>query len=119
MEPEKLIPVTKAIKKWSAAEKIAFCKAWEQSGLSRSAYCRREGLSLPKFYSWLKQQTSNNKSQADGMKFIAVPLSMAQPKEEQSLEVKLPNGLQCRFSRVVNIKQICQVIEELQHVHVD
>ena len=53
------------------------------------------------------------------MKFIAVPLSMAQPKEEQSLEVKLPNGLQCRFSRVVNIKQICQVIEELQHVHVD
>ena len=58
MESDKIIPVKKVIRKWSIAEKQAFCKAGEQSGLTRSAYCRREGLCLPTFCSWLKHKTS-------------------------------------------------------------
>jgi transposase-like protein len=119
MESTYPIEKIRVIKKWSAAEKLAFCKSWKQSGLSRSAYCRREGLSLPTLCTWLKRQTSEKKPPA-AVKFIgAAPVPAIQPLEEQSLEVKLTNGLQCRFSRVVSIKQICQVIEGLQHVTTD
>jgi transposase-like protein len=114
METDAIKRERKPTKKWSAQEKLAFCQAWESSGLSRSEYARREGLSASVLCFWLKKRTG---AQGAPIKFVGAPLRLEQANEEQCLEVKLPNGLQCRFPRVINIKQICQIIEELERCH--
>lgn len=118
MEPDKISKESKPSRKWSKEEKLAHCKAWQQSGLSRSAFCRQENLSLPTLCSWLKRQGLTKKS-STAMKFIAALRQEPPYKEEQILEVRLTNGLQCRFSRIINVKQICEVIEGLHHVIAD
>lgn len=118
MELDNIPQARKSTKKRSPEEKLAHCKAWHQSGLSRSAYCQREGLSLPTLCSWLKRAALTKKSPS-AMRFVAASLNETSHKEEQILEVRLTNGLQCRFPRVVNVKQICEIIEGLQHVTTD
>ena len=65
---------------------------WRESGLSQSAYCQREGLKLHCWYYWHKKLTQipadKSRSRND---FIAVEV-MSQARD-QSLSVKLPNGI--------------------------
>ena len=117
MEQDKKTVAKKSVKKWTEEEKQSYCKAWQKSGLSRSGFCRREGLSFPTFCNWLKRQNTASHLAVPRMEFMVAPiLKESSAKEEQILEVRLPNGLHCRFSRVVNINQICKIIEGLQHV---
>jgi hypothetical protein len=44
METDVIKRERKPTKKWSAKEKLAFCQAWESSGLSRAEYSRREDI---------------------------------------------------------------------------
>ena len=118
MEPDKITKVRKVTRKWSIEEKSAHCQSWRQSGLSRSAFCQREGLSLPTLCSWLKRQAPAKKL-PPGLKFMPASLNESFLKEEPILEVRLTNGMQCRFLHIINVKQICEIIEGLQHVTTD
>lgn len=40
---------------FSDEEKAFFCARWASSGLSKSAFCRQEGLPLGSFYKWFDQ----------------------------------------------------------------
>ena len=107
-------PVRKPTQKWTVKEKLAFCQSWEESGLTRAEFSRRTGISTSALCSWIKQRAKEQKA---SIKFVGAPLNLEQQSEEQSFEVKLPNGLQCRFPRVINIAKICQIIEGLQQCH--
>ncbi|WDE03089.1 hypothetical protein SG34_016835 [Thalassomonas viridans] len=84
--------------------------AQKQSGLSKKAFCRQEGLSLSTFYYW--QQLC---SQDDGQTPAIVPLilSEAPSTESASLILTLPNGCQLSFSSALTPQQLKQYIAVL------
>ena len=47
------------VKKLSLPEKIRLCERWEGSGLSKNAFCKKEGLKLPTFWRWYDQLRCN------------------------------------------------------------
>lgn len=47
------------VKKLSLPEKIKLCERWEDSGLSKNAFCKKEGLKLPTFWRWYDQLRGN------------------------------------------------------------
>lgn len=47
------------VKKLSLPEKIRLCEQWEGSGLSKNAFCKKEGLKLPTFWRWYDQLRRN------------------------------------------------------------
>lgn len=47
------------VKKLSLLEKVKFCERWEGSGLSKNAFCKKEGLKLPTFWRWYNQLRQN------------------------------------------------------------
>lgn len=66
--------------------------AWERSGLTQAAYCRRHVLSLPSFGYWrrvLGRLPVVRTSPA------LVPILVGEPEAVvEAIEVRLPNGLQ-------------------------
>lgn len=119
MEANQTSSATKSRKRRSAQEKLAYCEAWQRSGLSRSEFCQREGLALPTLCAWLKKHLTTAILPPQALQFTAVPEVTLKQPEEQMLEIKLTNGLQCRFSRIVDIKQLCKIIGGLQRVTTD
>lgn len=104
-------------------EKITLCKQWQSSGLSRSDFCRRQGLTIATFCHWLKtfaiKSKNKNKKleEATVEKMPFLPLStLASQQEEMKLEIQLPNGLICRFSSMTETQKIKEIIAGLQHV---
>ena len=84
--------------------------AQKQSGLSKKAFCRQEGLSLSTFYYW--QQLC---SQDDGQSPAIVPVifSEAASIQNASLILTLPNGCQLSFSSALAPQQLKQYIAVL------
>lgn len=115
MEEIKVKQIRKAIRQRTAEEKEGYCRTWEGSGLSLSAFCRREGLSVPTFHGWIARRKKVANSPSASIKFSSIPIQPSAPEEHQTLEVKFPNGLQCRFSRVTNARQICDIIRGLHY----
>jgi transposase-like protein len=56
------------------------------SGLSVSAYCKREGICQNTFFNWRKRARD---AQTPPVSFLQLP---AQPVEQQKFELTLPNG---------------------------
>lgn len=89
---------------------------WKSSKLSRTEFCRREGLCLQTFCYWAKQSELKPETKSP-MSFISMPpTGQRQAIDEQFIEIKLPNGLQCRFSKFSDIKIITQLAQGLAHV---
>lgn len=45
----------KGVKKSGFLEKMNLCKKWDESGLSKNAFCKKEGIKLPTFCGWYKR----------------------------------------------------------------
>ncbi|WP_188794213.1 IS66 family insertion sequence element accessory protein TnpA [Dyella nitratireducens] len=78
----------------------AHMDAWRQSGLSQAAYCKQQDLSLSSFGNWLHRRTESTSSTR------AVPLVVAKPSMEASVEIRLPNGWSVRFSVDVESRHV-------------
>lgn len=64
--------------------------AWNGSGLSQAAYCRRHGLSIKSFAYWRRRLR-----RTEGVADALVPIVVADvPTADERIEVRLPNGLQ-------------------------
>ena len=77
----------------TAEEKRHHYETWKASGLSRSTYCKQANLANSVFCKWVKE------IEAGALEFAHIPLqkSVPIPSLTPSLEIKLLNGLQCRF----------------------
>lgn len=96
----------------TAEEKRHHYEAWKSSGLSRSVYCKQADLANSVFCKWVKE------IEGGPMGFVKIPLkeSIAVPSAVQSLEIKLMNGLQCRFSAFDDITLMIKLVQALNHV---
>ena len=113
MENTDVVQATVSRKKVFREDKLHYYQRWKKSGLSRSAFCRREGLRIPTFCKWIKQFEKNKKSEVS---FIPLPIKEEKKVTDQSVEIQFPNGLRCRLSRRVDIEWIQQLIQALHHV---
>ncbi len=84
--------------------------AQKQSGLSKKAFCRQEGLSLSTFYYW-QQLCSLDDEQSPAI--VPVIFSEAPSIQSASLILTLPNGCQLSFSSALTPQQLKQYIAAL------
>jgi transposase-like protein len=97
-------------KQRSLEEKQRHYTCWKKSNLSYKEYCRQHQLSPKTFSGWVKQfqETSGRK-----MEFVSVPLKRQETLENHSLEIKLPNGILCRFSQTWEKDQVIAIVRSL------
>jgi hypothetical protein len=85
---------------------------WEQSGLSQSAYCRREGLTLHRWHYWHKKLS---RSPVSGPKpasnFIPVNV-MASPMSHE-LTITLANGITISGVSAQTLPLLSTVLKQL------
>jgi len=72
--------------------------AWRDSGLSQSAFCRKNDLNLPRFSYWRakilgKTDGSQKLSKVSAGHSLFVPVQTADHRSDAGLRVNLPNGI--------------------------
>ena len=82
---------------------------WKASGLSRTAYCRRESLSLQQLCYWINKSTKSN-AKAATSDFIAVRTPQT-PAADFCLT--LPSGLTLGWSGAVDPDYLGRVVARL------
>jgi hypothetical protein len=82
---------------------------FEQSGLSVSAFCDREGVSTPSFYAWRRRLRPESSPPSDGARFLPVRLlAPAAP-----VEVVLPSGVMLRLSPDCDLAFVRSLVDSL------
>lgn len=76
----------------SKEERLKLLRKQEESGLSRVEFCRREGIAAGTFYGWCK------KLRKEKVGFIELRKPELKLSRGSTLELKLPNGAELKFS---------------------
>jgi hypothetical protein len=84
---------------------------WSQSGLSQSAYCRREGLTLHRFGYWRRKRPAAAKPAPVRGGFV--PVRVMPSMVEGSLTVRLANGVEVRGITSENVELIGRLLSHL------
>ena len=97
------VPLKKSASRKSStkSERQAHCKQWHQSGLSMTEYCRQHRLSISSLSLWAKR-----------MKVAPQPTQQAllsSPLKQQSVEIRLANGVYLLFSDITDPVAIAQL----------
>ena len=81
----------------------------KNSGLSRRAFCKREGISYNQLLYWLKSIPDEAKFTKQTPAFIPVVLQRPSP-----VEICLPNGVQIRLAST-DISSLVELLRSLGH----
>jgi transposase len=87
-------------------------QAWQRSGLSVSAFCRRYGVAENRLYAWRRILAERDAEQAT---FVPVRLLAENGSADGALEVLLACGRRLRVSRgfdAATLRQLLGVLEE-------
>ncbi len=82
--------------------------AYEASGLTQSAFARREGINFQTFVAWLGQRRKGGVT-APTVRFQEVCLTPA-GRTEPSLEVMLPGGLVVRGTSAAGVAELVRAL---------
>ena len=84
-------------------ERLAMAGRFQAGGLSKTEFCRREGISKCKLAYWLKNLKLERKQDVTDAEFIEVLVSDPTSREQTvTCEVELPHGVKLRFFGSVN-----------------
>jgi hypothetical protein len=124
------------MKKLSVIECKAHVAAWESSGLSKAAYCRRHDLPVKRFYSWcdlysqrcLQDVVSDMDTSSD--RLIETEALFAQLMARPSVvedsaactnpltcELTLPSGVALKIHPLENLKSIADLVGYINEAH--
>lgn len=78
---------TGAGERWGRDEGFALVRAWERSGESRSAFCRRRGVPRGRLVYWARRLEQERKGQSDG--FFALTVAEPPTSKPERVEVSL------------------------------
>ncbi len=93
-----------------AAERRAeLLAAYEASGLTQSAFARREGINFHTFVAWLGQRRKVVNVTVPAVRFREVCLAPA-AKAEPAFEVTLPGGLTVRGSHAAAVAELVRAL---------
>jgi transposase-like protein len=93
-----------------AEERERLIGEYESSGLTQKAYCKREGINVHTFVSWLgKRKGPAKSSRGRGPIFEEVFLS-AGTRKSAALEVQLPGGEIVRGSEAAEVAKLVSLL---------
>ena len=90
--------------RWTASEGHAALTAFASSGLSQTAFCRREGLDPQRLRAWLKKLGSPGT--------LATFVEVA-PRVAERIEIVLPSGVMVRVVESVDAAALCRIVDAL------
>lgn len=85
--------------------------SWRQSGLTQSAYCRREGLILHQWHYWRKKLDGAYQLSTPSDDFV--PVQVIDASSTSGLSVTLPNGVVIEGISQDNVEVISGLIAQL------
>jgi hypothetical protein len=90
----------------TVAERTKLLEHYRASGLTRMAFCQREGISIYKLDFWRRKEKSQQK--AKGVKFREVPWSSA--AGSWAVEMVSPNGWTIRRRESISVEEIGRLL---------
>lgn len=101
------------VQTFSEKEKREHHAAWLSSGLSKSQFCRNQGLNIHEFRYWHKC-FKNEVSESSSFAPLSNPSFITDVSEKIiSIDIKLPNRVQLTFSLEKN--HLIPLVQELCH----
>ncbi len=88
-------------------------EAWRQSGLTKSAYCRAQGINLKNFYRWCRLETSTEETiKAPRL----IPVTLETPTEaprqsDESLVLHLTQGRRLELPTIVSPRWLGELLQ--------
>lgn len=97
--------------RYTEKEMRAAYNEWQQSGLSKKAYCLKNDLSRSAFFYWIKKLGSKEEPFANGFKEI----KMAKPRSVPGLqvpeiEIEYPSGVKLKVYRLADASWLKAII---------
>lgn len=84
------------------------------SGLTQSAFCKKENLVLAQFvYSRGLFKAKKSADAVNQKSFVPVQFSKREINTASEIRIVLPNGFQCSFSNGIDVSQIKRLMEAL------
>jgi hypothetical protein len=81
---------------------------FEHSGLSVAAFCDREGVSAPSFYTWRRRLRHDSPVPGDGPRFLPVHVVASPP-----VELVLPGGAVLRLTPGCDLAFVRSLVDSL------
>lgn len=100
---------------WTSTEKASYYQRWKTSGLSLRAFCSQQKIAPSSFYHWVRKTGRPPKTKT----FIPVNTNKAlslPAAKVPDIEIRIPNGIHCRFSHVTDVILMRELIKELVDV---
>lgn len=94
-------------------------QGWQSSGLTRRAYCEREGLSLPSYERWSKRVRASTKeptsssNTASTQSLTLVPVRVMGQQNKEGLILRSPAGWEMRLPVAVDPAWLAAVLKQL------
>ncbi len=102
----------------SRAEVEQLAAEYEASGLSRTEFCRKHGVSLGTLNRYLKRRRQQTQGEAAGVNLLAVELCRARPAvgkpEDSGLAVALAGGWRIEVARGFDAGTLVQLLGVLE-----
>lgn len=97
-----------------AADWHRLLAAYDDSGLTQRAFCRREGISYGTFVAWVGRRKRGLMSQSGGVRFeeVSLPGSVLEGRAltGHGLEVVLPGGMVLRGADAAGLARLVHLI---------
>lgn len=98
--------------RWSEGEAEQHVEAWRASGLSLTAWCRREGFRYERLRRW-RQQLERARKRRGGPQLL--PVQLAEPEgSPHALELELPRGLRLRVAAGFDAAWLARLLGEIE-----
>lgn len=107
------------MKRYSAVEREWILEEFQRSGLSRAAFCRREGLCYATLRAWLKRAPGEEATKRDGesVTFVELDREGAEDRIDPGsgcIEVVLVGGSVVRFAGGTDVSLVARFCRELE-----
>jgi hypothetical protein len=97
--------------RYTEQEMQAAYHAWQQSGLSKKAFCQKSNLPRSAFFYWIKKLNSKEKPILGNFQEIKIPKAKATPVPEMpQIEIEYPSGVKLKLYQQADASWIRGII---------
>ena len=93
--------------RYTEEERRELVQLYRQSGYSASRFCKEMNLGYPTLKRWLENETAK-------VSLVEVVVEELVPAESLSMNIRLPNGIECELRSKLTSRETITLIRELK-----
>lgn len=101
--PNYVLLCDKKIMKYTQEQMEVAIKEWQQSGLSKKAFCQQRGIPNPTFHYWYKRLASSSG-------FAEVKVAPSCPNPRGGYELVFPSGVRMVFQEAPSVTWLRELV---------